>query len=43
METSLDGDSTSSQPVDMDMAGGSIDNLTSSLESMSATSGTSIQ
>lgn len=42
METSLDGDSvTSEQPVDM--LGGSVDDLTSSLESMSATSGTSIQ
>lgn len=43
METSFDGDSATSEPVDMDMAGGSVDNLTSSLESMSATSGTSIQ
>lgn len=41
MQTSLDGSLTSE--VDPGMGGGSIDNLTSSLESMSATSGTSIQ
>lgn len=43
MDTSLDESVTSQEVVDVDMVGGSIDNLTSSLESMSATSGTSIQ